>query len=247
MPGEHARRGGLQLLRLPLEVGALAAAPLRRIARELHPIDGEHLAADQSLLVADRQDGGEDVRDVRALAADERGDRREVRGARSTEGNEGHVVLAQPGDRPASHDPARVGAEHHLEQHRRGIRGGASRVVPEAAVEARQADGMVEQVVDRVLEGAEEELGRQVYRQQARVGVDQLVAGHGLSTAAGDCHRFAAEDTRRVARSSVSTAQAATGFSYSFVRQPLDGCCLAGPAVDWRERARPDATCQTRL
>ncbi|MBK8062476.1 MAG: hypothetical protein IPK33_32535 [Gemmatimonadetes bacterium] len=95
-----------------------------------------------------------------AEAADERGDRREV-GACSAEAMK-VTCPRRVGDRPAADDPARVGTEHHLEQHRRGYAGAPRGVVPEPDVEARQVDGMVEQVVDRVLEGAGEELRRQV-------------------------------------------------------------------------------------
>lgn len=221
MPHEHPRRGRFQLLRLALEVGALPAAALRRVAWQLDPIDRDHLPAEESLLITDREHRGENVGDVRAERADEGRDRREVRRARAAQGNEGHVVLAQPGDRPAADDPARVGAEddleNDLEQHRRGIRGGAGHVVPKPDVEARQVDGVVEQMLDRVLEGAGQELRCEVDREQPRVGVDHLLAGHGTSTAAGMDHRLAAWGTRRTSESSVSTSRARAGFSCSFV------------------------------
>ena len=71
-------RGGFELRRLPFEVGPGPTPVLRRIARELHPIDGKHLAADQSLGIADRDDRREHPRDIVAQRADEMRDGREM-------------------------------------------------------------------------------------------------------------------------------------------------------------------------
>jgi hypothetical protein len=61
---------------------------------------------------------------------------------------------------------------------------------PEPDGEARQVDGLVEQVVDRVLEVAGKELRRQVHGKQPRVRVNQHVASHGTSTRRGRKRRF---------------------------------------------------------
>jgi len=96
-----------------------------------------------------------------------------------TERDERDVFAAEPFDRATAHDPVRVGAQDHGEQHRGRIGGRARVVVPKPRIEARQVDRVGEQVVRRVLEGAGQELLRQVDRQKARAPVDMLVAGHG--------------------------------------------------------------------
>lgn len=62
-----------------------------------------------------------------------------------------------------------------------------------------------------VRQRAGEELGRQVHQRQPLVGADRRVASHGLSTTVGDRHKFAAEETRRRARSPVSSLRAPAG------------------------------------
>ena len=85
---------------------------------------------------------------------------------------------ADPFDRPTAHDALRIGEEHHLEQHGRRIRRSACRVIPEARIEVRQIDFVVEQVVQRVLERPRQQLAREVDGQKLGIGVDVLVAGH---------------------------------------------------------------------
>jgi len=88
MPLHHPRRRRFELLRLSREIGARATPVLGRIARQLHAIDREHFAPDQTLLITHRQDSGKHARDIGAQGADELRDRREVRrlvpAARST-------------------------------------------------------------------------------------------------------------------------------------------------------------------
>ena len=54
MPLQQLLHHGLVLRGLLLEVGARPTAPLRRVARQLHAVDREHLPPDQPLRVADR-------------------------------------------------------------------------------------------------------------------------------------------------------------------------------------------------
>jgi len=178
MARHHRRRGGFELRRLPLEVGAGAAAVLGRVAGELHAVDGEHLAPDQPLPIADRHDGGEHVRDGVAQRADEVGDGGEVRGGVAAEGEEGDVLAAEARDPTAADDTVRVRTEHDLEQHGGRIRGRARVVVAEARVEGRQVDRVRQQVVRGVLEGAGQQLLGEIDGQEARAGVDGRVAGH---------------------------------------------------------------------
>jgi hypothetical protein len=51
---EHRGRGRFEFRGMALEVGARAAAALRRMTRELDAVNGKHLAADHALSIADR-------------------------------------------------------------------------------------------------------------------------------------------------------------------------------------------------
>ena len=83
------------------------------------------------------------------------------------------------------HDAVRIGAEHDLQQHLRRIRGRSRQVIVKARVESRQVNRMLEQVMDRVLEGAGQELLCQIDRQEAGIRIDILVAGHAQSSTRG--------------------------------------------------------------
>lgn len=89
------------------------------------------------------------------------------------------MLPAEPLDAATAHHPMRVRREHYLQEERRRIRGGTSRVVPKPLVERRQIHGVLHQVVNRMLEGAGEELPREVDGEQLGLRVDLLVAGHG--------------------------------------------------------------------
>ena len=89
------------------------------------------------------------------------------------------MLVAGPLDRAAADDPLGVREEHHLQEHRRRIRGGPGVVVPEPRVEVREIEFVIGQVVQRVLERPREQLPREIDGQEPRVGIDVLVAGHG--------------------------------------------------------------------
>ena len=184
VPLQHRLRRRFEFLGLALEVGARAAAALRRVAGQLHPVDRKHLAPDQALPIADRQHGREHPGDVLSQGAHETGDCREVRARIPAQGNERHLLATRAFDRPAAHDPARVGEEHHLQEHRGRIRRGSGLVVPESRVEVRQIDLVIEQVIQRVFEGAGQQLPRQVDGQEPGAGIDVLVTGHGAGSSA---------------------------------------------------------------
>ena len=179
MPVQNRLGGGFQLLRLLRELGARAAAMLRCVAGQLDPIDRQHLAPDQSLAITHREHRRKDLGDFIAQRAHEVGNRREMRRGHAAQGHERHVFLAQALDRPAAHDTLGVRKQHHLEQHRRRVRGRARCIVPEPGVKVRQIDFVVEQVVERVLERARQQLAGEVDRDELRVRVQRLVSGHG--------------------------------------------------------------------
>ena len=192
VPGEHGGRHDFRFCRPRCQLGPCPAAVLRRIARQLHPVDREHGAPNQSLPVAHGQHGGEDRRDRGIGSTDEVRNGREVRARVPAEGDERHVFLAGPRNRPTAHDPARVGTEHDREQHGGRIRTRPSDVISEPGVEARQVQLMSHQMMHRVLDRAGVQLRRQIDGEQPGIGVDGLVARHGtgLVTRSG-CERRA--------------------------------------------------------
>lgn len=140
---------------MPLDVCPRATPALRRVARELHAIDGEHLAAEEPLGVADRDHRGEHPRDVLAERAHEVGNRREVRRGVPTQRDERDVVATALFDPPAAHDTVGAPDEHHLEEHRGRGRRSARGIIAKAGIEVREINGVIEQVIDCVLEGPE--------------------------------------------------------------------------------------------
>jgi hypothetical protein len=151
----------------PLEVAIL-----------VHPVDGEHLAPDEILKLADKKDLGEDIGDLVLQLPDESGHGGEVRGAVSRERDEGDAGAAGFFDPAAADNAAGVGKNNQLEQHRRRVGRRPGFIVAIARVQAGQIQFVLEQVVERVLEGAGQQLAGAVDGKQPRRGIDRLVAGH---------------------------------------------------------------------
>ena len=91
---EHLLRGRFEFVGLVREVGPRAALGFGGIARQLDAVDGEHLAADQSLPVAEVEHLSEELGDFVTEARDKGGKGGEVRGAVAGQGNEGDVFAA---------------------------------------------------------------------------------------------------------------------------------------------------------
>ena len=81
------------------------------VAWEFDTIDGEHLAANESLSVAEVEDLGRELGHVISKPRDEGSDGREVRGTVAGEGDEADVFAAQPFDSSAADDAFSVGTE----------------------------------------------------------------------------------------------------------------------------------------
>jgi hypothetical protein len=111
--------------------------------------------------------------------ADEPGEGGEVRGGIAAEGDEGHLLAAGTLDVAAADDAPAVGEEHDLEQHGRRVGGCTGEIILVAGVEPGQIELMVDEVVQRVFEGAGQELPFEINGNEARAGVDCLVPGHG--------------------------------------------------------------------
>jgi hypothetical protein len=178
MSRQHRLRCGFELGRLALEVRAGPAPCFARVARELHAVDGEHLASDQSLTVAQVEDLRENVGDFIAEASDKGGDRRRMWGVIVGQRHEGNVFAAVTLEGAAADDAARVGERRDFKEHGRRIGRGAAVVVAVADVEAAEVEFVLDQVRERVLESAGHKMQGRVHRQELRIGVDVLVTGH---------------------------------------------------------------------
>ena len=147
MAGEHDLDSGIELVGLTLKVGTGAALGFRGVAGKFDAIDGEHLATDQTLPVADGEHWGEQVGNVVANGTDKVGQRGEVRGLIAGQGDEGDVVAAGALDLAAADDALRIGEQDDLEQNGRRVRGGTGGVVLVAAVEAGEVEFVVDQMI----------------------------------------------------------------------------------------------------
>jgi hypothetical protein len=178
MPRQHLLRGVLQIFRLTLEVRARSASRFRCVARQFHAVDREHLAADQALRVANKKHLREHIGDVFAERADEAGDRREMRRLIAAEGDEGHVLPASPLDRPAADNAARIGEQDNLQQYGGWIGWRARLVISITGVKIGQVEFVIEQMIQRMLEGSRQQLPGEVNGEEAGIRVDCFVAGH---------------------------------------------------------------------
>lgn len=177
---EHDAGSGFEFGGLMLEVGASAALLLAGVGRQFDAVDGEHLAPDQALPVAQVEHLGEDAGDVVGEGGDESGKGGEVRLAVARQGDEGNVVAADGFNVAAGNDALAVGEQNNLEQHGGWIGGSAGGVILEPGIEAGQIDLVIDEVVEGVLEGAGKQLPLEINRQKSRAGVDGFVARHAV-------------------------------------------------------------------
>jgi hypothetical protein len=175
---DHTRDGGFDLRGFALEVGAAAALGLGGVAGELHAVDGEHVAADETLAVAHHEHLGEDTGDGLAVIGNEGGNGAVVRLAVTAQRDEDDVVPAGGLDAARADDAAAVGEEHDLEQHAGVVRGGAGQVVPEHRGERREVEFVIDEHVQRMLEGAGKDLLGEVHGDELGLHIDVPVARH---------------------------------------------------------------------
>lgn len=166
MAREHRLRSRFELVGLTQEIRPRAAALLGGVARQLDAVDGEHLASDQPLTITDREHLGEDLRNLVTERTNETGDRGEVRLAVAGEGDEDGMLAAQAFNAATADDTLRVGEQHELEQRRRRIGRRAGSIIAEACIERGQVDLVFEQVIERMLEGAGQQLALQIERDE---------------------------------------------------------------------------------
>jgi hypothetical protein len=160
VPLQHRRGDGFEFRGLVFEVLARPTPLLRRVAGELHAINGEHRAPDQPLLIADRHHAGEHPRDLRLPRTHEVGDGREVRRGVAAERDEGDMLAARLFDPATADQPARIGEEHDLQEQGGRIRWSPGLIISKARIERREIDRAVEQVVEGMFEGARMQLLR---------------------------------------------------------------------------------------
>ena len=154
---------------LLLKVAAGAAPLFRGVARQFHPIDGEHLSSDQPHLVTDQEHVPKHRNDLPIERRNEIGDRGEVRRTVGGQRHKQDVLPTQPGDLAAG--GAGVGGEYHLEQDRRVVGRRPYFVVAVAGLEHRQVDLFVDQPAQCGLEGARQDLSLEAHRHELRLVV----------------------------------------------------------------------------
>ena len=118
------------------EVGTGAALLLAGVGRQFHAVDGEHLASDQTLAVAQAEHLSKDAGDVVGKTRDKCSNRGEVRLGVARQGDKGNVMTADGFDVAAGDKALAVGEQHDLEQHRWRIGGSAGFIIPEPGIEA---------------------------------------------------------------------------------------------------------------
>lgn len=170
--------GGFHLGHLALVVGPFARFGLAGVGRQLDAVDGEHLAPDESLPVADHQDLGKELGHRVAQAGDERGQRREVRLAVARDGDEQDILAARRLHLAAADDATAVGQQYDLDE-RGGIEGGgAFEVVLVTGMEVREVELVIDQVAKRVFKTAGEHLPVEIDGQKLQSFVNRFIARH---------------------------------------------------------------------
>lgn len=152
--GEHDFGGGFEFGGLLGKVGPAAALALAGVAGEFDAIYRKHLTAYQALAVTEVEDVAEQRRNLVTQGADEGGKRGVVRGAVTTEGDEGDLFTAGAFYLTTADNAAAIRKQDDFEQHGGWIGGSASLVVLVAGIEGLEVNLMVDQIIQRVLERA---------------------------------------------------------------------------------------------
>ena len=163
MAREHRLRHRFEFRRLPLEVGARPAPPLRRVARELHAIDREHLAADEPL----RHRRSRPPPQRRGRSASPRVLTKcaivvKCGAVIAAERDEGHLLLARRSIPRLLTMPCAYATSTTLRSSAGGYAGAPVVVVLKPRIEGGEIDRVLEQVIHRVLERAGEELAGEI-------------------------------------------------------------------------------------
>src|SRR5437773_5529722 len=160
---------------LLLEVPPGAAPLLGGIARQLHPIDGEHLSPDQPQLVTHQEHVPEHGDDLPVERRNEICDRREVGRAVGRQRHEQDILPTQPGNLAAGGHAAGVGIKDDFEKDGRVVGRRPHLVVTVPGFEHRQIDLLVDQAAQRSLERARQDLALEAHRHEL-----QLIVAVGL-------------------------------------------------------------------
>ena len=125
---------------------------------QLAPVNGEHLLADQSQLVAHHQHLVEEFSDLLMRAGNKLCNGSEVGATVGRDDHEHHIFPTQGFDFATAGDASRVGQQHDLEQDGRIVGRAAVLVIVKAMVKDAQVEFVIDQVMDRVLEGSGQDL-----------------------------------------------------------------------------------------
>lgn len=178
---QHLLGGFLPLVEWVLEVCAGAGLGFAGVGRELDPVDGKHLAADQSLAVAQGEHLCKKLGGEVAHLRNEGGQGGEVGLAVSGQGDEEDVVAAGGFDLAARNDAPAVGEKDDLEEDGGIVGGSAFDVVVVAGVESGEVEFFVHQMTKGEFKGARLDLPVEIHRQEFHALVDGFESGHGRS------------------------------------------------------------------
>ena len=180
MAAQHMADGLIQLGGLACKISPGPAPLLACVRRELAPINGKHLLADQVHGIADQQHLPEQVDYLLVHGGDEIGNGGEMRSSISGQGHEDHVFPAGLLDLAAGHYPAGVGIEHDLEQDAGIIGWRSALIVTEAGIEDREVQFVINQMIEGVFKGAGQDLAVKMDGDELALGVGVwLVTRHG--------------------------------------------------------------------
>jgi hypothetical protein len=140
-----------------------ATAFFAGVGGELDAIDGEHVAANQSLGIAGHQDLAEQGFDLGAEVGHELGNVGMAGLAVTADGDELDVAIARLFNRPAGDQALAVGQQHDLEHDARIVGAGSHFIVLELGVQGLEVEFVIDQVVQREGKAAGDNLLRQDY------------------------------------------------------------------------------------
>jgi hypothetical protein len=178
MPRPQPAHGAGHLLGFAPPLLARAAPGLGGIAGKLDAVEGKQRPTDQALAVTHQQHLGQDATNAPTPCTDKGGQRGEVRSGSPADGHEQAILPTGTLQGPSTHPPARVGQEDDLEQQGGGIGRGAPLIVAKPGIKLGALRLVINQITQRVFEGAGQNLAGVIDREELRPHINRLVARH---------------------------------------------------------------------
>ena len=178
LPFDHGLGGLFHLLGLAQEIGTGTAPGFAGIAWQLDAIDGEHVAPDQALTITHGEHLGEQLGGQIAHGRNERSKGGEVRQAVAGHRHKQHMLAASGLHLAATDHPAAVGQQDDFEQHGRVVGRCAFNAVAVTGMKVGEVEFVIDQVAQRVLKGAGQQLFIEVDGQQLEAPMNGLESRH---------------------------------------------------------------------